>query len=330
MDVEKINMVSPNGFITGVSSINSLSFNDPYNISGISTINGLAYPYITPSDSSNWALYNQVSSLSSITAVVGALSTLNVSSINGQPIAQPWYDVPPPLLSTAFNFGGNDLSNVSSLYTSILRTNRISDFSPSGASLSITNLSSVNGTEYVPTQDWSQYEATSGIDAAGNNVGNVGTVFANNLNLTNDFTMTNNDSIANFNNNALINVSSLNGYPITSIVNGWVSTATTQLDMNNNSIINTNQFTANTLLASQSVINSMSTSAIKCFGNINMNLTNIFSTNIITAVGGAIRTQMDTGGFYGNGVTAVSYVAKEIMAFNGMTTDAADDARGES
>jgi hypothetical protein len=194
-------------------------------ITGLSTINGQG---VGAFGGSSWSLYNQISSLSSITADVGVLSTLNVSSINGLQIAQPWYEVTPPLLSTAFNFGGNDLSNVSSLYTTILRTNRISDFSPSGPSLDITNLSSVNGVEYVPTQDWSLYPATSGIDADGNNVGNVGTVFANNLNLTNDFTMTNNDSTANFNNNALTNVSSINGYqfPVPIAPAGSISVST--------------------------------------------------------------------------------------------------------
>jgi len=299
-DIELMNMVLPNGRITGVSSINSLGLNKSRDISNLSTINGLPYPYITPSDSSNWSYYPQLSSLSTITAATGILSTLNVSSINGQPIGLPWYQVTPPLLSTAFNFGGNGLSNVSSLYTTILRTNRISDFSPSGASLSITNLSSVNGNKYVPTQEWSQQPADSSLDVAGFNVGNVGTVFANNLNLTNDFTMTNNDSVANFNNNALINVSSLNGYPVTSIVNGWVSTATTQLDMNNFSIVNTNSITADTLLASLVSMNSLSTASITCFGAVNLN------SNALLTVSSVQATANNTISFGNAGLTNVS------------------------
>jgi hypothetical protein len=206
MDVEKINMVLPNGFITGVSSLNALSLNTPNDISGLNTINGIAYPP-PASDATLWSYYPQLSSLSSITAATGILSSLNVSSINGLPIAQPWYTVP---AETNVNMNGSTFTNLSTL------------------TVPIVSVSTINGTEYAPTQDWSLYPATSGIDADGNNVGNVGTVFANNLNLTNDFTMTNNDSTANFNNNALTNVSSINGYafPVPIAPAGSISVST--------------------------------------------------------------------------------------------------------
>lgn len=69
MDVESINMVLPNGQITGVSSLNYLSLNDPFNIGGVSTINGQPYPPPAGDAVSTFA--------------TASISSLSVSSING-------------------------------------------------------------------------------------------------------------------------------------------------------------------------------------------------------------------------------------------------------
>lgn len=69
MDVESINMVLPNAQITGVSSLNFLSLNDPFNIGGVSTINGQPYPLPAGDAVSTFA--------------TASISSLSVSSING-------------------------------------------------------------------------------------------------------------------------------------------------------------------------------------------------------------------------------------------------------
>jgi len=431
------NTILHNSYVQ-LQDIGSLAFATAYNtsnvtgaITGLSTINGQG---VGEFGGSSWSLYNQVSTLSSITADSGSISSLTVSSFNGTPFA-PWYNVP---AAGPVQMNQNSINNASYIITSNFYTTELngqytgadmgkltmkaSTLSIIASTISMTNLSTVNGNSYIDTRSWATVPATVGIDANGKNIGNVGTIFANDVVVGNSIVFTNPDGIIDINDNALINVSSIqasagnaisfanaglinissingngissftntwistattdldmnnfninntysmttnvllaslvtmdilstasitcfgdinvnsnsiinvssiqasagnvinfanagltnistiNGYPISSIANSWISTATTQLDMNNNSIVNTNTATANTFLASKAVLDNISTSGVTSFGNFNMKLNNIFSTNIITAVGGAIRTQMDTGGFYGNGVTAVSYV----------------------
>jgi len=239
LDVERINMVSPNGFITAVSSINNLNLTSNRDISNLSTINGQPYPYITPSDTSNWATYNQVSSLSSITAVVGVLSTLNVSSINGLPLGTIWYDVP---AQANVNMNGFTFTNLSTLTAPIV------------------SLSTINGTRYIPTQNWSLTSAVSAVDFAGQNAGNVAELFVNDVAIGNALYFINPNGIIDINDNALlgvssiealagnqisfanaglINISSINGQPIASPVAAFVSTATSDLNMRAFDIVST-------------------------------------------------------------------------------------------
>lgn len=338
------NTIFRNSYVQ-LQDIGSLSFATAYAsnvtgaITGLSTINGQA---VGAFSGASWSLYNQISSLSSITADVGVLSTLNVSTVNGT-VFEPWYNVP---AAGPVSMANNSINNASYIITSNLYSGKLnglfegaaqgclaisttssltmmsaSSITITAPTVSISTLSSINGAPYINTQDWSLSEAITNIDAAGNNVGNVGTVFTNNISITNDFTMTNNGNVADFGSNALINVSSLNGQPVANPAGTWVSTATTQLNMSEFDIVNANTVAANSFVGGPSAIDSISTNAIKCFGNINMTLTNIFSTNIIRSVGGAVTTQMDTGGFFGNGVSAVSYVdtpsLRNISSING-------------
>jgi hypothetical protein len=223
----------------------ALASNVTGSITGLSTINGQG---VGAYGGSSWSLYNQISSLSSITAVVGVLSTLNVSTVNGQ-VIQPWYNVP---AAGPVSMANNSINNASYIITSnlysgqlnglyegaaqgTLAINTTSSLTMASASsitiqapkVSISTLSSINGAPYINTQDWALSEAVANIDAAGNNVGNVGTVFTNNISITNDFTMVNNGNVANFGSNALTNVSSINGYqfPQTAIVGDTIVTS---------------------------------------------------------------------------------------------------------
>jgi hypothetical protein len=338
------NTILHNSYVQ-LQDIGSLAFATAYNtsnvtgsITGLSTINGQG---VGEFGGSSWSLYNQVSTLSSITADSGSISSLTVSSFNGTPFA-PWYNVP---AAGPVEMNENSINNASYIITSNFYTTELngqytgvdmgkltmkaSTLSIIASTISMLNLSTVNGNSYIDTRSWATVPATVGIDANGKNISNVGTIFANDVTVGNSIVFTNPNGIININDNALIgvssiqaftgqsisfanagliNISSINGYGVSSFANAWISTATTQLDMNNFNIVNTNTMTADNLLASLLTADNISTGGITCFGNINMDLGNIFSTNIITAVGGAIRTQMDTGGFYGNGVTAVSYV----------------------
>jgi hypothetical protein len=338
------NTILHNSYVQ-LQDIGSLAFATAYNtsnvrgaITGLSTINGQG---VGEFGGSSWSLYNQVSTLSSITADSGSISSLTVSSFNGTPFA-PWYNVP---AAGPVEMNENSINNASYIITSNFYTTELngqytgadmgkltmkaSTLSIIASTISMLNLSTVNGNSYIDTRSWATVPATVGIDANGKNISNVGTIFANDVTVGNSIVFTNPNGIININDNALIgvssiqaftgqsisfanagliNISSINGYGVSSFANAWISTATTQLDMNNNNIVNANTATANTFLAGKAVLDNISTSGITSFGDTNMRLHNIYSTNIITAVGGAIRTQMDTGGFYGNGVTAVSYV----------------------
>lgn len=208
----------------------ALASNVTGSITGLSTINGQG---VGTFSGASWSLYNQISSLSSITADVGVLSTLNVSTVNGQ-VIQPWYNVP---AAGPVSMANNSINNASYIITSNLYSGQLnglyegaaqgtlainttssltmasaSSITISAPSVSISSLSSINGAPYINTQDWALSEAITNIDAAGNNVGNVGTVFTNNISITNDFTMENNGNVADFGSNALTNVSSINGY----------------------------------------------------------------------------------------------------------------------
>ena len=289
-------------------------------ITGLSTINGEG---VGAFSGASWSLYNQISSLSSITAVSGDISSLNVSSLNGLVFA-PWYNVP---AAGPVSMANNSINNASYIITSNLYSGQLnglyegagqgslainttssltmasqSSITIAAPAISISSLSSINGAPYINTQEWALSEAVTNIDAAGNNVGNVGTVFTNNIQITNDFTMVNDGSVANFGGNAITNVSSINGFPITSIVNDWVSTATTQLDMNNFNIVNTNTMTADTFLASLVYMNMLSTASITCFGAVNLN------SNALLTVSSIQPTVSNSISFGNAGLTNVSSI----------------------
>jgi len=238
LDVERMSMVSPNGFITGVSSINNLSLINSRDISNLSTINGAAYPP-PQGDASLWSYFPQLSSLSTITAAVGILSTLNVSSINGLPLGDIWYNVP---AQANVNMNGFTFTNLSTLTAPIV------------------SLSTINGTRYIPTQNWSLTSAQSAVDFAGNNAGNVAELFVNDVAIGNALYFTNPNGIIDINDNALlgvssiealagnqisfanaglINISSINGNAVASPVAAFVSTATSDLNMRAFDIVST-------------------------------------------------------------------------------------------
>jgi len=112
MDCESINMVLPNGNITGVSSLNFLSLNYPRDISNLSTINGQQYPPPASEIISTFA--------------TGSISSFFTSSINNAAY--------PPIFET-----------ISTFSTLIAST-----FFAESASMSSLFISSVNGAVYPP------------------------------------------------------------------------------------------------------------------------------------------------------------------------------------
>ena len=131
MDVESINMVSPNGQITAVSSINSIGFNTPFDISGVSTINGLAYPYI-PAAAPTISTFQTAS-----------ISSLAASTINGFVFPQPAQDI----LSTFSTFAVSSLAVTAingSAYPPIVPV--VSTFDTASiSSLSVSSIDTVGG-----------------------------------------------------------------------------------------------------------------------------------------------------------------------------------------
>ena len=216
-DVEFINMVSPNGYITGVSSINALSLNNPRDISNLSTING--QPYIS-AGASNWALYNQVSSLSSITATVGVLSTLITPSISGVGGSLSFGDTVVNKIQNLYvnNYSLLPIADVSSLFAVTIRANNISDTNAGAGPplLVIDHVSTLNGGPYLPAQLWSQAPAVQDINANGANINNANTVYANTARLENGLTILNPATTVQFGGTDLKGVSSINGQPIAS------------------------------------------------------------------------------------------------------------------
>jgi len=225
MDCEKINMVLPNGQITGVSSINYLSLNNPNDISGLSTINGQPLTSYA-GDPHLWSYYNQLSTLSSITADNGSVSSLYVSSLNGTPFA-PWYNVP---AAGPVSMNQNSINNASYIITSNFYTTELngqysgvdmgkltmkaSTLSVIASTISMLNLSSVNGQTYIPTQSWSTTPATTGVDLGGHNLQDVNSAFVNTLTATGGLSVTNSNVPINFGNNNLAGVSTINGQPV--------------------------------------------------------------------------------------------------------------------
>jgi Collagen triple helix repeat (20 copies) len=155
MDVESINMVLPNAQITGVSSLNYLSLNDPYNIGGVSTINGQPYP--PPA----------VEILSSFTTA--SISSLSVSSINAQPY-------PPPAVEVLSSF---TTASISSLSVSSINAQPypppavevLSSFTT--ASISSLSVSSINGIDVV-----SGFLGPTGATGSTGTTGNTGSTGA--------------------------------------------------------------------------------------------------------------------------------------------------------
>lgn len=208
-----------------IQDVGSLAFATAYNtsnvrgaITGLSTINGQG---VGEFGGSSWSLYNQISTLSSITANSGSISSLTVSSFNGTPFA-PWYNVP---AAGPVQMNQNSINNASYIITSNFYTTELngqytgadmgkltmkaSTLSIIASTISMLNLSTVNGNSYIDTRSWATVPATVGIDANGKNVGNVGTIFANDVVVGNSIVFTNPDGIIDINDNALINVSSI-------------------------------------------------------------------------------------------------------------------------
>jgi hypothetical protein len=98
---------------------------------------------------SNWSFYPQLSNLATFTATQISTASLGVSSINGIAFPDPGGDVTQwalnPALST-IQFAGKGAVNVSSL----------------------TEVSSINGITYAPTQQWAGYFATGDVVLDGN------------------------------------------------------------------------------------------------------------------------------------------------------------------
>lgn len=301
MDVEKINMVSPNGYITGVSSINSLSFNDPYNIGGVSTINGAAYPP-PQGDAHLWSYYPQLSSLSSITAANGLLSSLNVSSITS----------PTGVVSFVGTLSTPTVQT-STLTATSISTDSIIDLVPAGPpTLQIQRISTLNGTPYIPTQGWSQTAAVQDVNVSGYNLNNVNNIYASQLEATAGLVVLNPSANIQFGGTDLKGVSSINGklYPPP-------ATAPTG--------------TFSSILVSS--IGSIYGGVVNMKGVIINQLDGLFSSNVNTPIitnvgGGPLQIYNDAGVVVGTSVSPLSLI--NLSSINGVPYSAGSAWNGNA
>lgn len=331
--LQSLAMTASGGGISGVKTINTNLKID--SVGNISTGKGFISS-LTVNQLFSPSLF--ISSLSTITTDTFALTSL--SSINGVAFATsnlttPWYQVVPPLFGNIL-FGGNNLSNIGSinvgghLYTQYdIWTNYITNgnnsnvglrIAPQLGDLTITNddnvnngtviltkVSKLNEYEYIPTLFWSGVPASSDVNINFNSIYDANQISAQTISPVAEFKMALPKKLVDFNNTDLKGVSSINGTSITSIVNSWVGLATTDLNMNMSSIVNTQNMTAELFLATNSVITHISTTNLTAFGDMNLNLNNINNVQRITANNATLNGTLTTANVSASGdVQAVS------------------------